>query len=171
MSASRSLRLAILSSASTLGLLMLGAPQIASATISTGAAPTSLGSGYTATAGTAAAPNAVSPSGCVQYADYPHKSGHQDGRMNGGVRTTCRNAVPRMSFTAQMWETRWWGWDRIGIKGSITRYGWSRAEVFGSDRCRNNTVRVTGDGFVVDVDGRTYYASTESIHVDNPCGL
>jgi hypothetical protein len=107
----------------------------------------------------------------VQYADYPHDSGHFDGRVNGTVRTVCRTAVPRISHTAQLWETRWWGWDRIGIKGSVTRYSTSFAKTFGNDWCKKNTVRVTGNGYVIDVDLRTYYASTESIHVTNPCHL
>jgi hypothetical protein len=167
MSFARSLAVSIVATAATIGLLMLGSPAIASAAVSPGAAPTTVGAGYRV----AASPTAVSPSGCTQYADDPHDSGHRDGRMNGVVRTGCLNTVPRMSFTAQMWETRWWGWDRIGIKGSITVYGWKTAKTQGNDWCKNNMVRVTGSGFVVDVDNRTYYASTESIHVKNPCGL
>jgi hypothetical protein len=168
----RSLVLSIVATTATIGLLTLGSPAIASAAVTPGATPTTVDrAGYGSAGGTALSPTAVSPSGCVQYADYPYDSGHEDGRMNGVVRTVCRNPVPRMSFTAQMWETRWWGWDRIGIKGSITVYGWRTAKTFGNDWCKNNTVRVTGAGFVIDVDNRTYYASTESIHVKNPCGL
>jgi hypothetical protein len=176
MSPSRPLLLAILSATTTLGLLTLGAPSVASAAVAPDAGPANRAastshSAYTPAAGTGASPATDSPSGCYQKADDPHDSGHRDGRMNGVVRTKCTRAVPRMSFTAQMWETRWWGWDRIGIKGSITVYGWSYAKTFGNDWCKNNTVRVTGNGYVIDVDGRTYYASTESAHVKNPCDL
>jgi hypothetical protein len=40
-----------------------------------------------------------------------------------------------------------------------------------NDWCKNNTVRVTGNGYVIDRDGRSYYASTVSSSVKNPCGL
>jgi hypothetical protein len=79
--------------------------------------------------------------------------------------------VPRISENAQMWESRWWGWDRIGIKGSAGDIDSKALTVNASDKCRNNSVRVTGTGSVIDVDGRTYYATTESIHVKNPCHL
>jgi hypothetical protein len=170
MSPSRPLLLAILSAA-TLGLLSLGAPSVASATVAPDAVATTTRSDYTPVAADGASPAAVSPSGCVQQADYPHQSTHVAGTMNGQVRTTCRVYVPRISETAQMWETRWWGWDRIGSKGSVSVIDSKSVTVNASDKCRNNTVRVTGSGSVVDVDGRTYYAATESIHVKNPCHL
>jgi NAD(P)H-nitrite reductase large subunit len=70
-----------------------------------------------------------------------------------------------------MWETRWWGWDRIGHKASVARWQAENISITAWDWCKKNTVRVTGSGYVIDVDFRTYYASTESIHVNNPCGL
>lgn len=112
-----------------------------------------------------------SPSGCEQDAHDPHESNHQPGRMNGEVRATCRNPVPRMAHAAQMWETRWWGWDKIGVKGAFDRRGVRRGSAFGNDTCRKNWVRVTGDGEITDVDTRTYYASTESTHLENACRL
>jgi hypothetical protein len=177
MSPSRPLLLAILSATTTLGLLMLGAPSVASAAVAPDAGPSNqpastARSAYAPTVEAGAAtPNTTSPSGCVQRADYPHKSTHVPGTMNGVVRTTCLVYVHRISESAQMWETRWWGWDRIGIRGSVSDIDAKAASANASDKCRNNTVRVTGSGSVVDVDGRTYYATTESIHVNNPCGL
>jgi hypothetical protein len=70
-----------------------------------------------------------------------------------------------------MWETRWWGWDRIGNVGYMNAYAHSEAQAFGNDKCRNTTIRTTGTGYVIDVDGKHYYASTESKHISNPCGL
>ena len=168
MSVPRSVRFTLLCAATTLGLLMAGAPQIASAATAAGHQST-----YAAAAagGGGAAPASVSPSGCVQFADYPHRSTHVPGTMNGLVRTSCRIYIPKISETAQMWESRWWGWDRIGIKGSVSDIDSKSASTSASDKCRNNSVRVTGSGSVVDVDGRTYYSSTESRHVTNPCGL
>jgi hypothetical protein len=178
MSPSRPLLLAILSATTTLGLLTLGAPSVASAAVAPNALPSTAHSAAyapstssTSSTGGAATPATVSPSGCVQQADYPHKSTHVPGTMNGTVRTTCRVYVPRISENAQMWEKRWWGWDRIGIKGSAGDIDSRVLTVNASDKCRNNTVRVTGSGSVIDVDGRTYYATTESIHVNNPCQL
>jgi hypothetical protein len=171
MSPSRPLLLAILIPATTLGLLTVGAPPVASAAVVPDAVASAAHSAYRPAAGTGAAPAAVSPSGCTQLADYPHKSTHVPGTMNGVVRTLCRIYVPRISETAQMWESRWWGWDRIGIKGSVSEIDSKGLSTNASDKCRNNTVRVTGSGSVLDVDGRTYYATTESIHVKNPCHL
>jgi hypothetical protein len=91
--------------------------------------------------------------------------------MNGVIRAYCMNVVPRMTHTAQMWETRWWGWDRIGVKGSVNDYYVKAVSAEANDVCKNNTVRVTGSGYVIDVDGHHYYASVESKHVKNPCGL
>jgi hypothetical protein len=176
MSPSRPLLLAILSATTTLGLLTLGAPSVASAAVAPDAGrsnqpETTAHARYTPAPEAGASPAAVSPSGCIQRADYPHKSTHVPGTMNGVVRTTCLVYVHKISESAQMWETRWWGWDRIGIRGSVTDIDAKAASTNASDKCRNNTVRVTGSGSVVDVDGRTYYATTESIHVKNPCHL
>lgn len=91
--------------------------------------------------------------------------------MNGEVRATCNTTVPRMYHTAQMWEVRWWGWDRIGIVGTHDRTWVSYGSAFGNDTCRKNWVRVTGDGFIDDRDGQRYYSNTESSPIYNPCGL
>jgi hypothetical protein len=161
--------------AASLGLVLTGAigsgAAFAQATPTSGVADSE---GYTAAGpdaagAAAAAASAPSPSGCRQRAHDPHKSHHQAGRMNAEVRATCRNPVPRMQHSAQLWETRWWGWDRIGTVGHFNRAGVSRGSAFANDRCRNNNIRVTGSGQITDVDGRTYYASTESRHVEIDC--
>jgi hypothetical protein len=168
---SRSFLLTILSATATIGLLALTAPQVASATVTPTAAAGGEHAGYQSSNGTAASPSTVSPSGCVQYSDRPHGSVHFDGRMNASVRAMCRSQVPKLSHSAQMWETRWWGWDRIGIKGYVTRIYSTYAKAYGNDSCKDNSVRVTGYGYIVDVDARTYYASTVSVTIKNPCGL
>jgi hypothetical protein len=112
----------------------------------------------------------ATPSGCYQRADNPHLSTHY-GNMSGDVWAICRNAIPEMYHTAQLWEKRWWGWDRIGTVGTFHRTWVSRGRATGEDRCRKNWIRVTGNGWIVDVDYRKYYASTESNHIYNPCGL
>ena len=91
--------------------------------------------------------------------------------MNGEARATCNNAVPRMRHTAQLWETRWWGWDRIGVKGLHDKRSVRKGSAFGNDRCRKNLIRLTGDGYVQDHDGKKYTASTISRRINNPCRL
>jgi hypothetical protein len=178
MPVSRTIRLAILSSAATIGLLTLAAPQVASAAAAprTAHGAVSERTGYRAApdAGVAAAGIAtaiVSPSGCIQRADYPHKSTHRPGTADGVVTTKCNRHVPEIAQTAQMWETRWWGWDRIGTKGVVSRFEVAIVSSTAWDWCKKNTVRVTGSGHVIDIDRHWYYASTVSISVKNPCGL
>ena len=176
MSVSRSLRLAILAPLATIACLTLAVPPVGAA----GAAPAPPSPATTNRSTYQPAPTsgvvayaAVSPSGCVQTADHPHNSGHEDGRANGAVRAVCRkySRVPNFWLTAQMWETRWWGWDRIGVRGTVSRSFVSSVATFGNDWCKKNTVRVTGNGYVLDVDARKYYASTVSVSIKNPCGL
>jgi hypothetical protein len=152
----RSLVLSIVATTATIGFLLLSSPQVASASVTAVHASPGL---------------AVSPSLCTQTALWPHQSTHVPGTMNGAIRAKCSAVVPQISLTAQMWETRWWGWDRIGKKGYMNAYNHSEAQAYGNDICRNATIRTTGNGFVIDVDRQPYYASTESIHVKNPCGL
>jgi hypothetical protein len=172
MSVHRSLIASIVTTTATLGLLILGSSQVASATVAPHAAGPSADRGaYGSAPDTTAAPDAVSPSGCLQRVDHPHQSIHEPGTADGVVTTSCRVSIPEISHSAQMWETRWWGWDRIGHKGSVRVFNSRSASTTAWDWCKKNTVRVTGNGYVVDIDGRAYYASTESIHVKNPCHL
>jgi hypothetical protein len=162
MSAHRSFRLTFLSAIATLGLLGIGTSQPAGAGDRAGYGPKQ---------STALSPSAVSPSGCVQYADHPHASTTFPDRVNGKIRAVCRYTVPVISHSAQLWETRWWGWDRIGINQRAYREWASYGLAIANDWCKKNTVRVTGNGYVIDRDGRTYYASTVSASIKNPCGL
>ena len=176
MSTPRSVVLSIVAATATIGLLLLGAPQVASASVTQASGAPSASqaarASFTAAPGGGAAPAAaVSPSLCTQTAQWPHESTHVPGTMNGGISAKCNRVVPEISLTAQMWETRWWGWDRIGKKGSISAFLYTQAIAYANDKCRNSTIRTTGDGFVIDVDNKPYYASTESIHVKNPCHL
>jgi hypothetical protein len=114
---------------------------------------------------------ALSPSGCVLKADWPHRSTHRPGSADGVLRTSCNRHIPLIAQTAQMWETRWWGWDRIGTKGVISRFQVAIVESTAWSWCKRNTVRVTGSGHVIDIDHQSYYASVTSISVKNPCKL
>lgn len=113
----------------------------------------------------------VSPSGCFQRADNPHLSKHSHDIL-GKVWTKCPlGPVPSIHQTVQLWEMRWWGWDRVGTKAQHYDYSVEYAAAFAHASCRQSLIRSTGSGTVVDVDGHTYYAATESKHIDNPCGL
>ena len=116
----------------------------------------------------AAAP--VSPSGCWQQIDNPHKSKYF-GDIAAELRTTCRNPIPEIAQSVQLWESRWWGWDRVGSKGSVHVYWESRVTSWSNASCRNSSMRATGSGTIVDLDGDKYYASTASPSVKNPCKL
>jgi hypothetical protein len=165
MSVSRIRSFVVLCTTASLCLVALGALQAASAAATSPPA----GNGYSSTPGSGVSAQAVSPSGCVQFADRPHSSTTSTGRVNGKVRAVCNVTVPKMSFSAQLWETRWWGWDRIGVNQPYSR-AWSKfGRAMANDWCKNNTVRVTGNGYVIDRDGRSYYASTVSNSVTNPC--
>jgi hypothetical protein len=172
MSVPRSRLLSILCATATLGLLTLGAPQVASAAVASTAGQTSHDRvGYGSAPGNDPSLQALSPSGCVQYADHPHESSTTPGRVNGKVRAVCNLTVPKMSHSAQLWETRWWGWDRIGINQRYSHL-WSKfGRAIANDWCKNNTVRVTGNGYIIDRDSKTYYASTISASIKNPCSF
>lgn len=115
-------------------------------------------------------PVPVSPSGCYQRVDNPHRSLHK-GWIAGELTTQCRNPVPEINQTAQLWEQRWWGWDRVGSKGAKHAF-WKRyLKSWAKVTCRNSHLKTTGTGYVVDLDGSHYYASTYGAVVSNPCGL
>ncbi len=102
------------------------------------------------------------PSRCVLQANDPHISSHQPGRINAEARTTCENSVVRMEISAQLWEKRWWGWDRIGTVGHFSAGGVNRGSAFANVPCRNNQIKMTTSGSVHDIDGHTYTATDES---------
>ena len=119
----------------------------------------------------------TSPSGCELIAQNPHKSAWWERRghlvMHGKATTRCRKGawIPQMSHTAQLWERRIWGFDRIGTRGSYFReWVWSGTAIARAE-CVNNMTRTTGEGTIVDVDMRTYNAWDSSAHIYNPCNL
>jgi hypothetical protein len=75
-----------------------------------------------------------------------------------------------MYHTAQLWRNRWWGGEQIGVPDTFDKaykqYGEAHAH---NDCISNDPIWVTGAGFVVDTDGQTYHAATESNHITNPC--
>ena len=109
------------------------------------------------------------PSHCVQKANNPHLSKHM-GWMSAEVTASCRAKVNHMYHTAQLWENRWWGGEQIGVPDKFdgTNVGYGAANAH-ADCVTDDPIWVTGEGYVVDTDGQTYQAATESNHVTNPC--
>lgn len=118
-----------------------------------------------------------SPSGCELIAQNPHRSNWWEERgevvLHGKATARCRRGarVPQMSHTAQLWEHRFWGFDRIGTRGSYFGRWVTRGTATARAECVNNLTRTTGEGTIVDVDMRTYDAWDESAHIHNPCNL
>lgn len=55
--------------------------------------------------------------------------------MAGHVTVKCRRGpVPSMHHSAQLWETRFWGSDRIGEKGTFNDTFVEEGRATGSDR-------------------------------------
>jgi hypothetical protein len=56
-----------------------------------------------------------SPHLCRGQSNLPHRSTHNPANVNGEARTYCRaGAVSYLWAQAQLWEKRWWGWDKVG---------------------------------------------------------
>lgn len=69
-------------------------------------------------------------------------------------------------MTAQLWETRWWGWDRTGGLGEAKKKNKRKLSAFGNSGCNDGmTLRVTGDGYVTYSNGDKLSAGVESKHV------
>lgn len=162
-------RIVTVAVASILSSVATGATAFASPTETTDAASQEVPLTAGPTAGARGAAADPSPSDCWGYSHRPHKSHHNPDRVNAEARTTCDNNVPRIHAHAQLWEDRWWGFDRVGNTGDTTKNNKRKVSAFANWECRNNTFRLTGSHEVVDVDGETYTASTESDHVSISC--
>lgn len=73
--------------------------------------------GMVLSAAACATPAPANPGGCNTAAHDPHPSAHVPGTIPAEVRQDCPNAVEQNSTDAQMWEHRFWGFDRIGDPG------------------------------------------------------
>src|SRR5262249_38720353 len=112
----------------------------------------------------------VSPSGCYQQIDDPHQSKYF-GDIAAELNSKCRNPVPEIYQSVQLWESRWWAWDRVGTRGTKYAYRVSAVTSWANVSCRNSSIKATANGYVIDLDGNKYTASTASPVVKNPCTL
>ena len=109
---------------------------------------------------------------CRLRAHHIHESEHKDGRMNGEVRGTCRPAVRWMWHYAQLWEWRFWGWDRIGRRGIYNHGPTTVGSAYGNDICRDGHIRLEGYGWIQSNNGQIYFAHHPVWrYATNPCGL
>ncbi len=108
--------------------------------------------------------------GCDLRLDDIHASRHVPGNMNVVFTVSCPLSLPELHIEAQLWEVRWWGWDRIGIRGTESRYNASYAQTNASDRCRNNRIRATANGYGIHF-GMRYEGPEQRRYANNPCNL
>jgi hypothetical protein len=106
---------------------------------------------------------------CTVKAHKPHNSHHNPGRTNGEGRTTCKKSQPKIRVTAQLWEGRWWGWDKIGKKGDVTRHKKKKVSAFSNNKCRNNKHRTTANSWVTFSNGKTVKGNDISPTVTIKC--
>ena len=114
------------------------------------------------------------PIDCLLRIGDLHASVHRPGFMNGTVIGECPTPVDEMFHYAQIWERRFWGWDRIGVRdvyeGSPTRRGVATA----SDFCKVNPGGIQLEGYGrVTIAGTPYYVINKLFGQvkPNPCGL
>lgn len=109
-----------------------------------------------------------SPADCWGQSDYPHHSSHVIPTINGVAWTKCRYNVDALSVEAQLWERRWWGWDRVGTAGSEANSNRSSIKANSAWTCQNNSFRTTGYHQSVERGG-VFTASTGSPSITMVC--
>ncbi|MBB1255466.1 hypothetical protein [Streptomyces alkaliterrae] len=107
---------------------------------------------------------------CDFTAHNPHNSHHNPGRTNGEAVVDCKKNQPEIRVTAQLWEDRWWGWDRIGKKGDVTRHNKKKVKANGNDKCRNNKHRLTGNSWITFSNRKVSKGEVISKTVKISCG-
>ncbi len=113
-----------------------------------------------------------SPSGCIQRSKTPRRWGNN---VKGEVRVRCNARVTRMRHTAEL--MRWegllsGGWDGIGTIGEYNGRNTRSGTAYGITTCTRHKFKVTGAGYVLDVDGVKYHnVGTTSRIANNPCRI
>ncbi len=109
---------------------------------------------------------------CDGRLDRIHASHHRPGRMNVTFFVNCNHTMDTLHTWAQLWESRFWGWDRIGDRGSQTGDNVTHATVHANARCRNNDVRATAGGSALRL-GVNYEGNglVPPRYAHNPCNL
>ena len=112
-----------------------------------------------------------SPSNCKQSAYTPRKSGS---KVRGKIRGKCDNRVLRMRHNAELLRWQGWtsgGWRAIGSVGVYDKRNTAVDYAYGTTSCTDHKFKVTGEGYVIDVDNVKYLTGTTSRIANNPCNL
>ena len=115
--------------------------------------------------------SAGSPSECKQSAKKPRQWSNE---VRGEIRASCKQRVPRMRHTAELLRWQGWtggGWREIGSTGVFDGRNTSSGRAYGITTCTDHKFKVTGEGYVIDIDGVKYLTGTTSGIANNPCGL
>lgn len=114
-----------------------------------------------------------SPSMCSQSSEPPIKWGSSN-KVRGKVVAKCSQSVPEMHHTAEL--LRWQGfagggWRAIGQVGVFDGTNVRSGSAYGTTTCTKHNFKVTGEGYVVDVDDVKYLTGTTSRIAENPCEM
>jgi len=75
-----------------------------------------------------------------------------------------------MYHTAQLWQSRWWGGEEIGTRGTFDQAHVEVGSAYGFGYKLHCELGVGyGNGSVNDVDGATYTRARKASHIYNPC--
>ena len=110
----------------------------------------------------------LSPSDCIQWPNDPRFSNPDN--VSSSIRAACRVQAPEMYHVATLRKkeegsSQW----RFAASGSFHDTWVQRGTAFANTDCENMRYQVEGEGWVIDVDNKIYYASTMSREVNNPC--
>lgn len=110
----------------------------------------------------------LSPSDCIQWPNDPRFSNPDN--VSSSIRAACRVQVPEMYHVATLRKKKegsssW----QAAASGSFHDTQVQRGTAFANADCEKMTYQVEGEGWVIDVDNKIYYASTISREVNNPC--
>jgi hypothetical protein len=104
--------------------------------------------------------------GCVASLPSPHPSG---GFIKAHMRITCKRPVAKAHVEVQLWRLRAWGWEEIGTFKEYNNTGVRTADVAAvvtAARSDCYYYRSTGDGFIIDWNGRQIRTPGEGFSLD-----
>ena len=103
-----------------------------------------------------------SPNLCKGNVQNPHASRHMPGTISAKVTTDCRGYVGTLSVSGQMWENRWWGFDRVGTPASSAINQAIYVQAVPWVECRTNVMRATAHHESFE-NGRVYFVDLENV--------
>lgn len=87
----------------------------------------------------------------------------------------CNARVTRMYHTAELLRWEGWlsgGWEEIGAIGEYNGRNTRSGSAYGITTCARHKFKVTGEGYVLDVDGVKYHTPGATSRIaNNPCRI